>query len=268
MIADGVVPKNVEQGYILRRLMRRSIREFYKMGYEQPVIAQIAQMYIAKFENVYESVKNNKEKIVAEFNKEEELFGKTLKVGLKQMEKLNDISGKDAFDLFQTYGFPLEMVEEEAKKRGLTVNIAEFSEEFAKHQNLSRTASEGKFKGGLADTSEETTALHSATHIMLAGLRKVLGNHVHQAGSNITVERLRFDFTHPQKVTDEELKAVEKYVNDAIASGATMTLTEMKKEDAKASGTEGSFWEKYPDIVKVYTLADANGNVWSKELCG
>lgn len=283
MIADGVVPKNVDQGYILRRLIRRAIREFYKMGYEQPILADISGMYIAQFEGIYESVRVNKGKILEELSKEEEKFGKTLKDGIREFEKLvrgfaiafersgqkiTTISGEKAFRLYDTYGFPIEMTEELAREAGLSVDKDGFNEAFAKHQELSRSSSEGKFKGGLADSGEETTALHTATHLLLAGLRKVLGNHVFQAGSNITAERLRFDFTHGEKVTPEQLKAVEDYVNDAIRAGATMVMKEVPKEEAKASGVVGSFWEKYPDIVKVYTLSGSDGTVYTRELCG
>ncbi len=146
--------------------------------------------------------------------------------------------------------------------------LQEFHESAKNHADLSRTAAAGKFAGGLADHSDETTALHSACHLMLAGLRHVLGDHIHQAGSNITAERLRFDFTHPEKVTPEQLQHIEDYVNRAIDSGFTVFLEDMKKEDAKASGVEGSFWEKYPDVVKVYTMKGADGTIYSRELCG
>ncbi|MDD2916452.1 MAG: alanine--tRNA ligase [Candidatus Gracilibacteria bacterium] len=304
MIADGVVPKNVDQGYILRRLIRRAIREFYKMGYEQAILSEISRMYIAQFEGIYESVKMNKEKILEELKREEEKFGKTLKDGINQLRKivqkkkfndecyledkfpkskeqidlirLNEFSGYDAFNLFETYGFPIEMVEEELShnfanyglQKPMTVGKEDFYEAFQKHQELSRTASEGKFKGGLADSGVETTALHTACHLMLAGLRKVLGDHVHQAGSNITSERLRFDFTHGEKVNPEQLKAVEDYVNEAISARSTMVMTEMDKAEAQRTGVSGSFWEKYPDIVKIYTMTGANGTVYTRELCG
>lgn len=273
MIADGCVPKNVDQGYILRRLIRRAIREFYKMGYEQPVIAQIAELYIAKFSDVYESVKNNAGKIIEELNREEEKFAKTVNQGMKEFEKIAKdgtevIDGKSAFTLFDTYGFPLEMTKELAKERGLSVDEAGFNEAFARHQELSRTAAEGKFKGGLADQGEETTALHTACHLMLAGLRKVLGAHVHQAGSNITSERLRFDFTHPEKVTPEQLTQIEDFVNNAINSGLSVTISEEAKEAAKARGVEGAFWEKYPDVVTVYKMQGGDGVIYSEELCG
>ncbi|OIP54265.1 alanine--tRNA ligase [Candidatus Gracilibacteria bacterium CG2_30_37_12] len=283
MIADGVLPKNVDQGYILRRLIRRAIREFYKMGYEQPIIAEISKMYISQFEGIYDSVRVNKTKILEELTMEEGRFGKTLKDGIKEFEKLvrgfiivfertgqkvTTLSGEKAFRLYDTYGFPIEMTVELACEAGLEVDLKGFHEAFQKHQELSRTSSEGKFKGGLADSGTETTELHTATHLLLAGLRKVLGDHVHQAGSNITTERLRFDFTHGEKVTPEQLKAVEEYVNTAIQTGATMVMKEIPKEEARASGVVGSFWEKYPDVVKVYTLSGPDGTVFTRELCG
>lgn len=165
-----------------------------------------------------------------------------------------------------------ELIKEKLKVSKIEINedriIEEFQEEMTKHQELSRTASEGKFKGGLAGSGEMETKYHSATHIMLAGLRKILGDHVFQAGSNITAERLRFDFTHGEKMTPDELKMVEDYVNMVIRSNAVMTLTEMAKTEAKESGVVGSFWEKYPDIVKVYTLSGPDGTIYSRELCG
>ncbi len=271
MIADGTVPKNVDQGYILRRLIRRAIREFYKMGYEQSVIADIAKMFIGKFSSVYGSVHENEARILDELAREEAKFRSTLSKGLKELERrttTNALSGKDAFDLFATYGFPLEMTQELAKEQGLTIDEVAFREEFKKHQDLSRTASAGKFKGGLADHSAKVTAYHTVTHLMLAGLRKELGTGVHQAGSNITEERTRFDFTHPEKVSREILDRVESYVNEAIAAGATVSTSIMDKEAAKAAGVEGSFWEKYPEKVTVYQVAAPDGTVYSQELCG
>ena len=180
------------------------------------------------------------------------------------------------FRLFDTYGFPPEMTLEILAEKSKELNISygkelilkDFQEAFEHHQELSRTASEGKFKGGLAGSGEMETKYHSATHIMLAGLRKVLGDHVFQAGSNITAERLRFDFTHGEKMTPEQLKAVEDHVNMVIKSSAVMTLAEMSKTEAKESGVVGSFWEKYPEIVKVYTLTGPDGTIYSRELCG
>lgn len=283
MIADGVTPKNIDQGYILRRLIRRAIREAYKMGYEQPFCADIASMYIEQFSDIYESVKNNAEKIKTELSIEEGKFAKTLKDGYKEFEKIHNgmkiaeertwqkitkISGNRAFTLFDTYGFPIEMTLELARENGLEVDMEGFNQAFEKHQELSRTAAAGKFKWWLADDGIETTALHSACHLMLAWLRKVLGTGVHQAGSNITAERLRFDFTHPEKMTPEQIRAVEDYVNEAISSWLTVTMTNMNKDEAKSTGVEGSFWEKYPDIVKVYSMVGENGVTYSRELCG
>jgi alanyl-tRNA synthetase len=283
MIADWVTPKNIDQGYILRRLIRRAIREAYKMGYEQPFVADIASMYIDQFSGIYESVAKNADKIKTELTIEETKFSKTLKDWVREFDKIvngfqiafersgqkvTQISWGKAFTLFDTYGFPIEMTLELAKEHGLTVDIVGFDLAFEKHQELSRTAAVGKFKWGLADDGAETTALHSTCHLMLAGLRKVLGTGVHQAGSNITAERLRFDFTHNEKMTPEQIKAVEDYVNTAIESGLTVTMTNMDKTEAKNTWVEWAFWEKYPDIVKVYTMVGGDGTVFSRELCG
>lgn len=271
MLADGVVPKNVDQGYILRRLIRRAIREFYKMGYEQPVVAEIAKLFVVKFETVYTSVQAKQESILEELNREEAKFHHTLTKGLKEFERRSaqsELSGKDAFDLFSTYGFPLEMTQELAREKKLQIDEAAFQAEFKKHQDLSRTAAAGKFKGGLAGDSPKVTAFHTATHLMLAALRKELGLHVHQAGSNITEERTRFDFTHPEKVSREALDRVEEYVNTAMTAGAKVAITVMEKAEAKAKGVEGSFWEKYPDKVNVYQVVGSDGTVYSSELCG
>ena len=283
LIADGVIPKNVDQGYVLRRLIRRSSREFSKMGYNDKIISRIAAIYVEKFRDIYEGVKLNAGRIIEELDREEERFHKALQEGLKEFEKvvkgyekafektgqkITQIAGSKAFHLFDTYGFPLEMTAELAAERGFTIDQVGFDAALTKHQELSRTASAGKFKGGLADQSMDTVRLHSSCHLMLAGLQKVLGTHVHQAGSNITPERLRFDFTHPEKMTTEQIKAVEEYVNKAIQTGLTVTCTQEAKESARARGVEGSFWEKYPDMVKVYKMLGKDGVVYSEELCG
>ncbi len=271
MIADGAVPKNVDQGYILRRLIRRAIREFFKMGYKQPALAEIARIFIDQFSMVYTSVAENTDKILETLVAEEKKFQQTLEKGLRETEKRMEtgfLTGKDAFEIFSTYGFPLEMTEEIAVERGVSVNREEFQQEFRQHQDLSRTASAGKFKGGLADHSAKVTAYHTATHLMLAALRKELGTGVHQAGSNITEERTRFDFTYPEKVPREVLDRVEASVNTAIAAGAVVTPTVMDKDAAKAAGVEGSFWEKYPEKVTVYQVKGSDGTVYSQELCG
>lgn len=271
MIADGVVPKNVDQGYILRRLIRRAIREFSKMGINEPSVTAIAECFIEKFENVYSSVKERKTVILDELRREEEKFRNTLTKGLKEFERRamnGNLSGKDAFDLFSTYGFPLEMTQELAKEKNIAIDEVAFKEEFKKHQDLSRTAAAGKFKGGLAGDSPKVTAFHTATHLMLAALRKELGDGVHQAGSNITEERTRFDFTYPEKVSREVLDRVENYVNEAALAKAGVTITVMPKAEAKAKGVEGSFWEKYPEKVNVYQVVSPEGKVYSAELCG
>ena len=283
MISDWVVPSNVDQWYILRRLLRRAIRSWYKLGFSWQFMSKIALVVIKKFENIYESVKNNSDKIIQEIETEEKQFLSTLEKWLKEFDKLvkgfeiafertwtkvEVISWDKAFKLYDTFGFPIEMTQELAIEKGLKVDKNWFDEAFKKHQELSRAWAEQKFAWGLADNSQMTTALHTATHLMLAWLRKVLGNHVHQAWSNITAERLRFDFTHPDKVTPEQLAEVETYVNNAISSNATMILENVKKVDAQNDETiEASFWEKYPETVKVYTLKDAAGLVYSRELC-
>ncbi len=309
MIADGVTPKNVDQWYILRRLIRRAIREAYKMGYEKPFASEIASMYIDQFSNIYDSVKDNAEKIQSELSIEEEKFGRTLKNWLKEFTKIfwkqvgpmtsgnaedpnfwnrvevanesinkrwSVFSWEDIFHLFDTYGFPpemtLELVKEKFDKHEALFDekifMNEFKIAFEKHQDLSRTAAAGKFKWGLADDGVETTALHSACHLMLEWLRQILGTHVHQAGSNITAERLRFDFTHPEKMTSEQIKQVEEFVNTGISAELTVTISNMDKKEAQEAGVSGSFWEKYPDIVKVYSMVGSDGVVYSRELCG
>ncbi len=271
IIADGIIPKNVDQGYILRRLIRRAIREFHRMGRTEPSLEFIAGMFIEKFRDVYASVGTNAEKIITELRQEEAKFSQTIAKGLREFERRSrnaSVTGRDAFDLFSTYGFPLEMTSELAREQGIEIDTEAFAAEFKKHQDMSRTAAAGKFKGGLADHSAKVTAYHTATHLMLAGLRKELGNDVHQAGSNITEERTRFDFTYPEKVPRETLDRVEAYVNAAIDSGATVTTTIMEKEAAKAAGVEGSFWEKYPEKVTVYQVQGPDGTVYSQELCG
>lgn len=283
MIADGVIPKNIDQGYILRRLIRRAIREAHKMNYTAIFTSEIADMYIKQFSDVYSSVRENADTIRTELTKEEEKFSKTLKDWVKEFEKIvrgfdiaaaktgtrpTKISGDKAFKLFDTYGFPIEMTQELAREHNLSVDSEGFEKAFTEHQEKSRTAAAWKFKWGLADQSEDTVALHSACHLLLAGLRKVLGDHVHQAGSNITTERLRFDFTHGEKMTDEQKRDVENYVNQAIASGLSVEIEKLPKEEAYRTWVEWSFWEKYPDLVTVYKMTGGDGTIYSRELCG
>jgi alanyl-tRNA synthetase len=271
MVADGVHPSNTDQGYILRRLLRRAVRYADMLGVGHNMLAELVPIIAEKYSGVYGNVQKMESLIVKEIWEEEEKFRKTLERGLKEFERVSadgTVSATDAFQLFSTYGFPLEMTEELAQEKKISVDRTGFQEEFKKHQDLSRAGAEQKFKGGLADASEKTTALHTATHLMLAGLRKYLGNDVHQAGSNITAERTRFDFTYPKKVERDVLDLVEAYVNEAIGKNCTVKIEQTKKEDAKAKGVEGSFWEKYPDIVNVYSVVAPDGTAYSAELCG
>jgi len=270
MIADGVVPGNKAQGYFLRRLIRRSLLYSKQLGiwnkwdYFGDLVAPIASEYETIYPNVSQKQKEIRDMILDEAKR----FGKTVDKGLKEIEKLDTISGKDAFILYETYGFPWELTQEIVTKKGQKIDREEFEKEFLKHKELSRTASSGMFKGGLADTSVETTKLHTATHLLHQALRMVLGNHVSQKGSNITVERLRFDFSHPKKVTDEELKKTEAIVNEKIKENLPVTYEEMDKDEALKRGALGFFVEKYGDRVKVYTVGDPKGNYFSREICG
>ena len=271
IIADGVRPANTDQGYILRRLLRRAVRYADVLGIGHNMLAGLVPIIAEKYTGVYDNVAAQATFIADEIRKEEEKFRQMLERGMKEfahISKRGGVSAVDVFQLFSTYGFPLEMNEELAKEQGITVDRAGFEAEFKKHQDLSRTSTEGKFKGGLANNSEKTTALHTATHLMLAGLRKYLGDSVHQAGSNITEERTRFDFTYPEKVPRDVLDKVEAYVNEAIGKHSIVKIEQMKKEDAKAAGVEGSFWEKYPDVVNVYSVVVPDSTTYSRELCG
>jgi len=272
IIGDGISPSNLDQGYILRRLIRRAVRHGRKIGISANFCREVAESVIKKLGERYPELQRQRSAIFEELEREESQFLRTIESGEREFRKIADrgekISGKIAFDLYQTHGFPLEMTVELASELGLEVDDDGFRREFEKHQKISKKGSEKKFAGGLADHSEQTTKYHTATHLLLAGLREVLGEEVHQKGSNITSERVRFDFNYDEKMTPEQISAVEKYVNDAIASDAEVILEEMRKDEARATGVEGSFWEKYPEVVKVYTIRDASGKIWSRELCG
>ncbi|MBS3139506.1 alanine--tRNA ligase, partial [Candidatus Woesearchaeota archaeon] len=262
-----VVPSNVDRGYILRRLVRRAIRYGKLIGIKDLFTAKIAELVIKEYGGGYPELKKNKSRIVAELQKEEEKFASTLEKGLKEFNKMaaeNDlITGKDAFLLFQSYGFPLEMTQELALEQDLTVDEAVFKEEFEKHQALSRTAAAGKFKGGLSDNSPIVTRMHTATHLLNEALRRVIDPRIKQRGSNITPERLRFDFSFDRKLTSEEIQAVEDEVNRVIQSGLEVTREEMSKDEAMQLGAQMEFGAKYPDRVSVYFIGD-----YSKEFCG
>ncbi|MFH0923428.1 MAG: alanine--tRNA ligase [Candidatus Falkowbacteria bacterium] len=275
----GIVPSNTDQGYIVRRLIRRAIRYGKQINIESKPdktwAKEIAKIVAHDYQQAYPELRKNIDFVIEELKKEEIKFAMTLEKGLKEFIKLeirskklkNIIEGKDAFDLYQTYGFPIEMTKELAEEKGLVIDEDGFNKELKKHQQLSRTASAGKFKGGLADSSEETAKLHTAAHLLLAALRKVLGDHVVQRGSNITAERLRFDFSHGEKITDEQKQEVEKLVNKAIRDNLPVSREEMNIDEAKKLGAMGVFDSKYGEKVKVYKIGEG-GNVFSYEICG
>ena len=272
LISDGATPNNVDAGYVTRRLIRRAIRTAKKMGLNSNFTGALTEIYIDEA-TAYPDLARNKDKIIGAMNAEEERFRKTLESGEREIKKFleahAEITGKDAFYFYETYGFPLELTMEVLAEDGNKIkNPDEFEVAAKEHSDKSRTAAAGKFKGGLADHSERTTAYHSAAHLMLAGLREILGDHVHQKGSNITPDRIRFDFSHHEKVNKDQQAEIEAYVNAGIAANAAITMREIAKQEAMDTGIEGSFWEKYPDIVKVYRMEDPKGTVWSEELCG
>ena len=264
----GIKPSNTDQGYILRRLIRRAIRHAKKLNIDisSNWEEQIARLIIEKYQSYYSELSQNKQVVLDVLKNEKEKFNKTLEKGLREFAKVSnkDIDGEVAFHLYDTYGFPIELTEELAKDAGISVDTKGFNEKFKAHQELSRTASAGKFKGGLAGNSEIETRYHTATHLLNAALKLVVGPDVHQKGSNITDERMRFDFSCDHKLSDEEKQKTEDLVNKWIQEGLDVRVEEMSKEDAIKSGAECMFIEKYPDVVTVYTIGD---NV-SKELCG
>ena len=267
LLASGVEPSNLGRGYILRRLMRRAIRYGKQLGIHGNFLAKVYPEVLEVYNGFYSEIDSKSEFIVRQLEAEEEKFEKTLENGLREFEKLNKVSGKDAFDLYQTYGFPIEVTEELAKEKGITVDLEEFKNELEKHQELSRTASAGMFKGGLADHSEIATKYHTANHLLLAGLRKILGDHIFQKGSNITAERLRFDFSHTEKMSSAQIRDVENFVNDIIKKDLPVSCEEMSLEKAKEINAMGVFESKYGERVKVYTIGTGE-NVVSREICG
>jgi len=292
-------PSNTDQGYIVRRLLRRALRYGRQIGISQNLwLKEVAATAVADYQEYYPELSRNQALIFAELDKEEEKFAKTLEIGLKEITKIfsrpqkkvasqnpafseanpRQLSGEAAFRLYQSYGFPIEMTEEFAKELDFTVDKAGFYQELEKHQNLSQTAAAGKFKGGLADAGEQTTKLHTAAHLLLAALRKVLGDHVSQKGSNITPERLRLDFAHPDKLSPEQLVAVENLVNQAIQEDFSVVCEELSLEEARRRGALGVFDSKYEEKVKVYSVCHlaasqpvcqpAAGQMFSQEICG
>lgn len=266
----GVTPSNVDQGYVLRRLSRRAVRKANSLEMPKGSIAQIAQVYIEVYKDAYPELTQNQEKIIDELNKEEDKFSKTLVAGEKEFFKVishiqgSVVPGGTAFKLYDTFGFPVEMTEELAAENGYTVDVEGFKQKFAEHQAKSHAGSEQRFKGGMAEGGgQETTYLHTATHLLQAALRRVLGDEVKQKGSNITPERLRFDFSFGRPMTAEEIAETERLVNDAISRKLPVTCEEMPIEDARKTGAIGLFGDRYGEVVKVYTMGD-----FSKEICG
>jgi alanyl-tRNA synthetase len=262
----GVVPSNVGQGYVLRRLIRRAVRYGKMLGIEHAFTSRIAAVAVATLKKTYPELAQNEGRIQAELAAEEEKFAVALEKGLREFSKLSAVDGKIAFDLYQSYGFPLELTEELSRERGLAIDKHIFEAEFKKHQDLSRTASAGQFKGGLADHSESVVKLHTATHLLHQALIDVLGGTVDQKGSNITAERLRFDFACPRKLTQEELSRAEAIVNENIKRDLPVHFELLTVEEAKQRGAIGIFEDKYANLadkVKVYFVGD-----YSKEICG
>ena len=270
IVSDGGRPSNLDRGYVLRRLIRRMIRHMNKLQINLDELSTLIDINVDNLKEMYPDLAKNKEIIKSVILEEKEKFVKTLVNGEREFQKeinrLKDtkkLSGKVVFKLYDTYGFPPEVTKELAKENGYEIDMKEFEELFKAHQEKSRAGSEQKFKGGLAEQNEITIAYHTATHLLNAALKQVIGENAHQRGSNITVDRMRFDFNCDHKMTDEEKRKTEDLVNKWIQEGLPVTKEEMKKEDAIKSGAECMFIEKYPDIVTVYTIGDV-----SKELCG
>ena len=276
IIQDGGLPSNVDRGYILRRLIRRMVRHLRKLQINLNELGELIDLNIETLKEMYPELHQNSNKIKSVIIEEKDKFEKTLERGEREFNKIvnrmkNDgkdtISGQDLFTLYETYGFPPEVTQDLAREAGLKVDTTEFDKLFKEHQEKSRMGSEQKFKGGLAGTGEQEVRYHTATHLLNAALKVILGKDVHQKGSNITPERMRFDFSCDHKLTDDEKKKVEDLVNEWIAQGLDVKCEEMKKDDAIKSGAECMFIEKYPDIVTVYSIGNDKETV-SKELCG
>ena len=262
-----IAPSNVEQGYIVRRLLRKSIHSADRLEIGSGFMVGLTDIVVSMFKDIYNEVERNKQFILKNLEAEEKKFRNTLTKALRRFDKIYEdtgtITGKDAFLLFTSFGLPLEMTRDLARERGVVIDMKEFTKQFEEHREISRTATQGKFKGGLTDQSEEITKLHTATHLLQAALRRVLGNTVQQNGSNITKERLRFDFTFPRKMTPEEIEQVEKLVNDVIEKDLAVERSFMPYNDAIEKGALAFFKENYGEVVSVYRVDD-----FSMELCG
>ena len=269
---QGVLPSNLGAGYILRRLIRRAVRHGRKLGLTEPFLASIGEVIVDMYASIYPTLATKRAEVLDELTREEQKFLETLRKGEHEFEKLlanlqknpaRVIPGRVAFRLYDTYGFPIEITEELAREHEMSVDREGFEEAFRKHQEKSKADSAGTFRGGLADHTEMTTRLHTATHLLHKALREVLGDHVAQKGSNITAERLRFDFSHPEKMSAEDIKRVEEIVNRQIERDLPVDFTEMTLEEARDSGAVALFGDKYDEVVKVYSIGD-----FSREVCG
>lgn len=264
LISDGILPDNHDRGYVLRRILRRAILKTNNKEINAGNISTIVDSIVDYYGGFYGSLIEKRAEIKKIIEEESNKFNKTLSQGLKQFEKISgDISGKDAFTLSATYGFPIEITQEIAEEKGIKVDVKAYEEEMQKHQELSRTSSVGKFKGGLGGHDENSTKLHTTTHLLNQALKEILGGHIEQKGSNITPERLRFDFSHPEKMTDEQKQKVEELVNQKIKENLDVEMEEMPVEEARERGATGVFGDKYGEKVKVYSIGD-----FSKEICG
>jgi alanyl-tRNA synthetase len=261
-----ITPSNVDQGYVLRRLIRRAIRHAHLIGIENNFCKEISKIFINYYKEDYKELKKNEKFILEELEKEENKFKETLEKGLKEFDKLaegkKELSGKDAFLLYQSFGLPLEVIKDLGKEKNIKIDDKGFNKEYEEHQKLSRVGAEKKFKGGLGEISEETTKLHTATHLLNEALRRLVDKNIHQRGSNITPERLRFDFNYNQKLAPEQLKAVEDEVNKAIKKAMPVERKEMSVDEAKKHGAQAMFAEKYGEKVSVYKIGD-----YSFEIC-
>lgn len=273
LATDGVVPSNTGQGYVLRRLMRRAIKFGLDLGVNQNLSTQLAPVVREIYGEDYPEITQNFDQVLATLEKEERVFRQTLVKGLRELEKISSeqLSGEDIFKLHDTFGFPMELTVEECGVRDIKLSEDwkdEFDAAMKEQKERSRTATAGQFKGGLQDHSDIVVKYHTATHLMYRALRNVLGDHVIQRGSNITPERLRFDFAHPEKMTPEQIKEVEDIVNEQIEKDWPMTWREENTKEALANGVMGAFGDKYGDIIKVYTVGDPDGTNYSREICG
>jgi alanyl-tRNA synthetase len=273
LAVDGVAPSNKEQGYVMRRLIRRAIRFAFELGVEQDFLSEITEAVAKLYKDDYPEIAKKEKEIAEILAREEKLFRQTLRKGLREMEKRSGegLSGREIFELYDTYGFPSEMLLEEARFREVKIDAnwqKDFDDEMKKQRERSQTATKGIFKGGLTDHSDETKKLHTATHLMYQALRQVLGDHVVQRGSNVSAERTRFDFSHPEKMTKDQQAEVEKIVNEQIAKDLKVGWKEYSTDEAFKLGAKGAFGDKYGDKVKVYSMGEPGKEPFSIEICG